>query len=97
MTLFKNMLLTKYKKRKNSLDWLKETKWETNGTHLVMFTQGNKIKIFDLETGIKIHKQRFDYNNSYYAFTYDHDKGMFYYIYKDDFLRYRMFKFEKCL
>lgn len=94
MTLFKNKQLDKFKKQSNTIEWLKSTTWATNGTYLILFTQKDKIKFFDLETGIKIHKTRYDYDYSEYIYTYNVEENLFYYFYKSSYMRYKTFKFD---
>lgn len=94
VALTKNKHLDKFKKEKNSEDWLKSTHWATNGSYLVCFTKASKVKFFSLETGIRKSKTTFSSHNSDQAFTYSHLDNRFFYFHKEDgVLRYRAFDF----
>lgn len=82
-------------KEENSIDWLKKTKWATNGTHLILFKNSDRIKFFDLATGQKVKKMRYNHDYSDYHYTYDRTSGTFYYIYNYSEMKYRTFKFDK--
>lgn len=61
---------------------------------MILFTNKNKVKFFDLETGIKIHKTTYDYSHDDYIYSYNVEENIFYYFYRSSYNRYKTFKFE---
>lgn len=93
VTLFKNKQLDKYRKSSNSISWLKSTTWATNGSQLILFTNGYKMKFFDLQTGIKTFKMNFDDDYSSF-FYYNYQENYFYNIFRSSFMRFKCWKLE---
>ena len=62
---------------------------------MVLFTGSDKIKFFDLETGIKIDKKNYDENRDQHAYAYDVSENLFYYFSKTSYssTKYEAFKF----
>lgn len=61
ITLFKNEQRDLFIKSQNNLEFLMQSNWHTNGKYLVI-RKSDKAWFFDINTGIKVHKQA-TYNN----------------------------------
>lgn len=94
VTLFKNKQLDKFRKDGNSISWLKKSNWAANGSQLILFHQGYKMKFFDLETGIKTYKMNSDDDDYTNAFYYNTEENYFYNFYRSSFMRFRCWKLE---
>lgn len=56
ITLFKNQQKDLFVKSQNSIEFLMQSNWHTNGKYLII-RKGNKAWFFDITDGVKVHKQ----------------------------------------
>jgi hypothetical protein len=60
-----------------------------------LFTDKDKIKFFDLETGMKNCKRSYEEDWTEHYYSYNAAENHFYYFYRyDGYIRYRCFKFD---
>jgi len=95
VTLCKKTEAMPFKKSSNSDDWMRKTKWATNGQAIACFTSDRKVRFFSIETGLYLAKQKFeDYEENDFIMC-DPATNQFAVIKKtDDLLQYRKFTFE---
>jgi hypothetical protein len=78
--LYKNEEYEPFIKRDNSLDFLKETSFATNGQALMVHTS-KSVSFFDLKTGVRVQKMKASEggaNSQDCAIAYDFENNLFY-------------------
>ena len=60
VTLCKRNAATPFKKSDNSDDWMRKTKWATNGQAIACFTSDRKARFFSIETGLYLAKEKYE-------------------------------------
>lgn len=85
ISLYKNAQKEHLVKESNTEDFLKRTRWATNGEYLMMFAAKGKMRFISLKTGIVVSKKQWlrncDYNNIYYC----PNQNKFFFFWKDDY------------